>query len=1143
MDQIEFIRHRAAQLHDAAVENKGDPTDPYQFALSEAKKRDIEVTKLPAGHQMLCGGKALYQKGAGVILHEDTEDAFLNAFLLAHELGHAEFGGHVDLTPTMNVDPARSSDPASIGSERVVDYSSRAREEIQMDLFAREFLLPRELARIWHMKHDLNAKAISEKLGAPYNMVAVQLFDALLLPKVEFTKNTNFQSKPLNAEQQKAARHQGAALLLKAGPGTGKTQTLVGRLKVLKDIETNAKSILLLTFSNKAASEMTERALQIWPEAAGATWIGTLHSFGQDILKRFHDRIGLPEKFRLIDATEAIEFLGAEFPSLQLNHFNDLWDPTDNLRKILSAISRAKDEVVDNDNYRKLAEDMKAAATDIDEIIEAEKCLEISRAYDLYEKIKKDRGLVDFGDLVALPTILVENDKEVRNQLQDLYQHILVDEYQDVNRASVRLLRALKPHGQNLWAVGDEKQSIYRFRGASSYNIDRFETDDFPGGVSLQLSTNYRSSQEICDTFMGFANKKMLENKPRFKANSHIGNTGDQPIFVSAGTKEDEIDEIASRIKNECDNNTSYRDQAVLCKGNARLAEIALGLEKRGIPVLFLGPLFDRTEIKQAMSLLSLVTDPRIMGLTCVATMAPFEIPLQDVALCMDEMRNHDQPEALEWRVILPKLQNLSETGKKGIKALSDAFSGIKVTSSAWQVISQIYLNETNLAATASEDALSGNANPALALWQLQNFLRSALPEKSGYPIKDLLEHVRRLVILSDERDLRDLPLAARSLDAVRLMTIHGSKGLEFKVLHLPSLTKGSIPRSARQSQATLPPDGMIEGAPFKGVEAIRAGHDEEQKCLFFVALSRAEKKLALYAPSRRADGKNQGWSPFVDEIDKYVKKGALLSKTYDVNPLNDGIELSQDGPCRITPSQLATHEKCPRRFFYAHVLQLGGRRVETAPMKMYNVVQAVVDGLTLKPDAELNTDQMDTLLHAAWEEHGPMDDGHAEQYKTAATKLVDFFTNLRKGEKRKVASSSVLTFDRIEVIVTANEEVSAGPSVTLRRIRTGRKTSIATTSLEAATFQLAAQTKGEAELVFLTGGVRHRLNMSERQLNTRRGKIEAASKSIAEGQFPPVRNDRCSRCPYFFICGPMPIGVLEKNIGADLPVIVFSDD
>jgi superfamily I DNA/RNA helicase len=1134
MDRIETIRALAAGLHARCKRNGGEPTAPYEFALREAKSRDLEVRKLPVGHPQLKGGRALFHKQTGTILHEDTGNAFYNAFLVAHEIGHDEFGGEVEIPPTMEVDPARSADPSSVGADRVVDYSNRARQEVQMDLFAREFLFPRSLAWSWHIDDGLGANAIADRLGAPYPMVAVQLFDALLLPPGDPDDHSASPPKSLNDQQRHAAEHDGKALLLKAGPGTGKTQTLVGRLSVLKNRSVDPESILLLTFSNKAAGEMTDRAMLAWPEAAGSAWIGTFHSFGLDLLRRFHDRSGLPSDPRLIDATEAIALLEDEFPRLRLTHFNDLYDPTDNLRSILSAISRAKDEVVDHHRYRALAQQMADAAETDEDKVDAEKCLEIALVYDIYEQLKSDLGAVDFGDLVARPTALVESDEAVRAQLQDRYEHILVDEYQDVNRASVRLLRALKPDGGNLWVVGDSKQSIYRFRGASSYNIDRFVTDDFPGGKSLQLSTNYRSSQEICDAFSEFARTRMEATD--FEARAYKGKNGDTPSFVSVESKDHEIDEVAARITAACSDSISFRDQAVICKGNARLAEVASGLEARGVPVLFLGPLFDRPEIKEALSLLSLVVDPRAMGLTCTASISPFQMPIEDIAHAVEAMRGADKPLPLDWRTILGANLGFTEEGEFSINALIDAFEGIEPTSTAWQVITKIYLDRTRLAADIAIEARSGYANPALALWQFQNFLRSALPKKSGYPIRDLLEHIRRLVILSDERDLRDLPSAAQSLDAVRLMTIHGSKGLEFKVVHLPSLTSHSIPRSANQSRGLSPPNGMIEGAPFLGSEAIKAGHDEEQRCLFFVALSRVEERLTLYAPHKQSNGRRQSRSSFIDDVSGKLFEAPPMSAPADVLVAGECFTLEVDGVARLSPSQLATYEKCPRRFFFAHVLQVGGRRMESAPMRMHNAVQTVIDELTGRVNDVPDKTELQTIVDAAWTTHGPIEHGYASEYRENSDELLRFFLQMREGEIRRVPQSLSLRFGNAEVVVTAHEEIEKEHTTVFRRIRTGRKTSTAVTALDAAAFQIAADGRGEAEFVYLTGGSQDRLSMKSGQLGNKKAKIADAAIAILEGRFPPNRSDRCGRCPYFFICNPPPSGTLRKKIGIGLP-------
>ena len=391
-------------------------------------------------------------------------------------------------------------------------------------------------------------------------------------------------------------------------------------------------------------------------------------------------------------------------------------------------------------------------------------------------------------------------------------------------------------------------------------------------------------------------------------------------------------------------------------------------------------------------------------------------------------------------------------------------------------------------------------------------------------------------MILSDERDLRDLPSAAQRIDAVRLMTIHGSKGLEFKVLHLPSLTSGSIPRSANQSRSVAPPDGMIEGAPFRGSEAIKAGHDEEQRCLYFVALSRAEQRLTLYAPNKKSNGHRQSRSSFVDDISGQLSQPRPIAPVTDAPAETERFTLELNGIARISPSQLATYDKCPRRFFFAHVLQVGGRRMESAPMRMHNAVQAVVDELTGRLNDVPTEAELRTIVDAAWAAHGPTDHGYATEYRQISDDLLQFFVQLRQGETRRAPQSLSLRFDDAEIVVTAHEEIDSGHSTVFRRIRTGRKTSTAVTALDAAAFQIAADGRGKAEFVYLTGGERDLLNMSDRQLGSRKKKIADAAIAIVEGRFPPNRSDRCARCPYFFICNPPPAGTLRKKIGSGLP-------
>lgn len=507
MDAVELARRSAAALHATAVAAGHDPCHSYAFAVAIADLRGLDVEPTRPGAAILDGGRATLIPKDDLIVHEKRGTDFERAFLVAHEIGHAELGDRRNPTDGTVVDPARSSEPAPIGPDRV-DYSRRQRREVQMDLFARELLLPRPVLRDMHVAQGLTATQIAARFGAPFEVVAQQLLDALLLPRVEPetppARTRPVRSKRPNKAQIEAAAHRGGPYLLEAGPGTGKTQTLTNRVAGLIKDDVDPRSILVLTYSNKAAGEMAERIAGVDASAAAAMTIGTFHAFGLDLLRRV-DPANRDRPPEMIDRAEAVELLENRFAALNLTHYRNLYDPTAIISDILAAISRAQDEVVDATTYAALAQAMGDAAKGDDAKAKAAaRAAEVARVYALYEDLKHERGRLDFGDLVAEPVRLLEADAGIRAALRARYRHVLVDEYQDVNRASVRLLTALCGDGQGLWAVGDARQSIYRFRGASSFNMARFGSEDFPGGKHGRLTTNYRSLGEVIRGFSSF---------------------------------------------------------------------------------------------------------------------------------------------------------------------------------------------------------------------------------------------------------------------------------------------------------------------------------------------------------------------------------------------------------------------------------------------------------------------------------------------------------------------------------------------------------------------------------------------------------------------------------------------------------------
>ncbi len=808
MQAVELAREAAAALHDQAVAAGHDPWKPYEFAVAEADRRGFDVESTKKGSPSLRGARARFFPMEKFILHEKCTTLFEQAFLVAHEIGHAELGDGIEEEEDQGytIDPTRTSEASPMGAERVVDYSRRQRREVQMDLFAREFLLPRHVVKTLYL-NGMSALSIAEKLGAPFDVVAQQIFDALLLPPPLPEDTEPAIEYPLNAEQDKAAAHRGPAFLLEAGPGTGKTQTLVGRVKGLLSDGVDPRKILLLTFSNKAAGEMAERIARIDRKAAAAMWIGTFHSFGLDLIRRFHDEMNLPLDPRLLDRTEAVELLEHEFPVLDLVHYRNLYDPTREIADILTGISRAKDEVVDANTYLALAQAMRDRAVGIEDIATAEKAIEVAKVYATYETLKRQARCIDFGDLVSLPVTLLEENEAIRSHIQSTYEHVLVDEYQDVNHSSVRLLKALCGDGENLWVVGDAKQSIYRFRGASSFNMTRFGNEDFPGGLRYRLKTNYRSVPEIVSAFSNFALNMAVGNADS-GLNAERASDAHKPELRCVDQGFLQTPSIADAIKEMQNFGYKYSDQAILCTGNEKLSEIGQQLELLGIPVLYLGSVFERPEIKDWLTLLSLLVDRRAMGLVRIACLPEFTMSLDDVGSILTHL--HEDETGSDWKTKIDDFQ-ISDDGRTALVRLVKTLSGFSANDSPWSVLATVLLDRTRIAARMAISTDCNIRSQCIATWQLLNFLRAQPSSGEGAFITRTLDRIRRLVRLGDDRDLRQLPAAAQSIDAVRLMTIHGAKGLEFPVIHLPGMNADTLPGNT-QKQVCPPPNGMIAG-------------------------------------------------------------------------------------------------------------------------------------------------------------------------------------------------------------------------------------------------------------------------------------------------------------------------------------------
>jgi len=1140
MDVFEPIRENAYQLH-CELKAKGiDTLNPSAIAHAAIGTLDLEFASLPSGDPALKGARAVFDAQSGTVCCERTDEPATEALLITHEIGHARLHAGSTNCSQDDIDPSRSTEAAPVGLQRVEDYGARERRELQANVFARELLLPRTLARELYVERGMTATQIAERTGLPKNLVRQQLFDVLLLPSKSdarpAARRTERKPQP-DPSQDTAAAHRGSPFQLQAGPGTGKTRTLVKRIYSLLDEGVAPASILVLTFSNRAAGELSERISATAPDQASRIWMGTFHAFGLDLVRRYHDRLGLSPNPPLFDRSDAIEVLEELLPTLPHVHYRDLWDPARILRDVVTAISRAKDEVVTPERYRALATEMHEAAPS-DSRKEAEKCIEIARIYELYEEALRRYRAVDFGDLIMRPTLLLEEDAAVRTSVQLRHRHVLVDEYQDVNRASARLLKSIVGDGKRLWVVGDARQSIYRFRGASSANMVAF-SQDYSNSLTDQLTINYRSTEQIVGAFAGMTR--------------HMGaSTGMLPLTLTADrgsgangaeirrfeTLDDEIGGIAASIKELEDQGTPLRDQAVLCRGNKRLNEVAAGLQGRGIPILHLGSLFERDEVRDLLSLLSLVVDPFGAGLVRVGAMSRYGLTVQDVQIAASHLRQANSWGADRF-IDVSKLQGISEAGAAGLVKLAGDLQ-FEQSSSAWEVLATYLLDRSDLARAFSNTGSITDRLKAVAVWQFLNFVREQGIAGAGLPIQRTLDRVRQLVLLAEERDLRQVPAAALDLDAVRLMTVHGSKGLEFEAVHIPGLTVASFPVS-NHGQRCPPPVGMIEGAEGLSVsaEAERA-HDHEEECLFFVAMSRARTLLRIYLAKKQPNGNNRAPSPFLDWIPMGFRREVVNPPNV---PLPAGarsdraIEIVFPSTWRLTDSKIQLYEKCARRFFFTHVLGLGGARKTTAFTQTHDCIYKLMRWLRDARKGRVPTLEMaEAAFNTIWKADGPTTHAYAADYRKLASRLIKVLVDAGAGRRFRDMEPLSIDFPKGRVIVEPNEltELPDG-KVAIRRVRTGYKRSDEYDRLDYTLYHLAGQshfgTEFLVEALHLTDATAEPVLISPQKMKNRRDKSAGMVSAISLGQFPvKVDSVTCPRCPHFFVCPTAPDGRLTLS-------------
>lgn len=1138
MNNWDVIRLLARQMHAEALRLTGGDPSAEALLSAAAKLTQIPRQGLRAGHPLLYRAEAVLHSNY-VWFNKDVE-AWKALFNQAHEYGHHWRHGEDSLCFEADIDAQASEDAIQLGQERVDGYGPRERRELEANVFAREFLLPGDKLREWYLAEE-NAESIAAKTGTDVSMVIQQLTRALLGVELVEPKESASSEKAagiaLDGSQRTAARageeeakhgEREPPILVDAGPGTGKTRTLVARIvHLLNDRNIHPSQILALTYSNKAAEEMYSRVRATANQGAGHVWMGTFHKFGLDLIRQYPKKIGISPKPTVIDTVDAQLMLEQNLARLELKHYRSLRYPSANLRYILHAISRAKDELVTPTEYKEYAAQEFAKAGDPEARKKAEKALEVAHVYKIYETLLAEKNYLDYGDLLMRAVRLLDEHEDVREKLQRKYRHILVDEYQDVNTASRLLVNTLAEDGDGLWVVGDLRQAIYRFRGAAPINMRLLATEDFPDTEVIPLKINYRSLQPVVEIFTGCATKmRAMKDRKAEKWKIHRKDSHGELRFKSSFDEYAEAKEMAEEVERLHKSGVDYRDQAVLCRRHESLCHFSKILEQAGIPVLYLGHFFERPEIRDLLSLVSLASESDGRALYRVARFEEYGFSFKDVQALTAHAYEHKQyfPKAL---TNFTEVEDMSEEGRAKLALLAQHFKGLEFITSPWTVLSQyLFIRSGYLRSLVSDQSVQAQQKK-LAIYQfllLAYQLKESFADEKGDKKIRFLNHMRRLKLNNEEKQLRQLPNWAEDINAVRMMTIHAAKGLEFKAVHLPTLSDGQFPQRNFREKCQ-PPDGML-------TEEMINWHEEEEECLFFVGLSRTQDHLCI-SRARQYDRIEVEPSRLLKLVQEELPRPIVNPPSRPAkarSPL--AIIVASSISREFNERELAAYNECPLEYYYRFVLGISDKRADSAFAQTYLCIHQVWQsiGRQFPAGRDIDWSHIAAKIEEVWETHGPIGHAYETDYRKEAEAVIRQTLEYHSATETrilrpewKVPLKNGTVVVRPDYIEFADD--GSGLTLFVQHLHLGAAPSKPPTDDYYALYDLAAasaypEAKRRIQAMYMSTGETLDINVSYNARKMSLQNYERAIYGITQGEFGAhPKEKRCPYCPSYFIC------------------------
>jgi len=979
---------------------------------------------------------------------------------------------------------------------------------------------------------------------------------------------TLFEMEPLeesglrvNDAQRRAITHGEGPLLVIAGAGTGKTRVITERIRhLLQSDETlSGENILGLTFTKKAAGEMKARVVKATGERGKAVTLATFHSFCETLLAEAD-----PQRV-MLDQFDHWILLRRNLRRLRLDKYRRLADPGQFLNDFVDFFSRCQDELVSSEDYQRyaarLAARLEAERDALDEDTLAERLetvalqQELAHAYRASEELLREKKRVSFGSLITGAVGLLERDAQLREALQKKYRYILVDEFQDTNIAQLRLLELLAGPTRNIVAVGDNDQAIYRFRGASFGSFKLF-LERFAGWREGQDSTrfrvalteNYRSTPNILRVAMqvigqntvsaDFPKKVLSPNKP----------PGEKIRIVELATPEEESRWVTSELERIHGAGRRWKDFAVLYRQHAHRDHLVEELSRRKIPfVIARLSILEHPLVRDVLAYLRLIAAP-YDDIACARVLAAPAWQLDAADLVRLAMRARKEKKAIYDLLQVPQGKLAFDRSQAALGQL------VEFVSSQRKTMKRCAAREILGALTGwLEIPQRAKEQDRKYVKRLAEFMKEWEAKSETRGLAEFIEYLDYYAqaggVVSLEDDVPG--------DAVQLMTVHGAKGLEFPQVFLLRVNNRAFPATERSRVFEFPVELMKEGGPAEQF------HIQEERRLFYVALTRAEERLTITTLTEKKGKvplfvediviepaiKRQDVRQIVPKLPAARKEDRATEDLWEDAPLfrtaegpakifsriadwAEEFHPPSPEPLTLSPSALSGYRTCPQKYLFGYLWSLreGPKAAMTFGAVMHTTIKRFVD--QLRKGVKLAFDEVQRIFETEWNSKGFEDEYQEEEYKKdGLEQLRAFHTGMMAELPQALEQEKTfeLPLDNNVIVKGRIDQINAlgnKGDVEIVDYKTGRpkKDADAKKDLQLSLYALAVKEILELEPVRL---VFHYLQNNQRQETTRDAKqldeaqrvVQEAAADIRAGEFPAKRGFVCRNCAYKPIC------------------------